>query len=374
MYDGATRTWGTFSAALSTTAFGNADNNRPFDLVFDRAAGAGRMLLAYSDTAGHQVPHVLRQRRQLERGADSRQRPHRLLGADGGRAEPARPPGDRRRQRRPAGLDVGRGGVDVRDADRRSRSTSTDRSTANDPRRRALRPDRLPGRGRGKINYRSIGTAADYTDGNGRRSPPRDRRTVTGSGHGVEDQQPRPRGPDHDRREQLRRPARGHRHAAHPRLAGGRHGHELRLHDRPAVHDAPELGELHLLRRSPAGRSRWRAPTSWTTTAARSGSPTRTASFTWLALANPVLIFDGTTTDPTRSITLTADGVNRHYGVPGAGVVRGQLGEQLLRRHPRPRRPRDDRVAGDPLPGRAVDGHRRGRAARPPTTSSPCGT
>ena len=38
-YNGGTRTWGTVSGALSTTAFGNADDNRPFDLVFDRAAG-----------------------------------------------------------------------------------------------------------------------------------------------------------------------------------------------------------------------------------------------------------------------------------------------------------------------------------------------
>ena len=45
------------------------------------------------------------------------------------------------------------------------------------------------------------------------------------------------------------------------------------------------------------------------------------SAFTWLALASPVLVFDGTTTDPTRSITLTADHGNRHYGIPGAGAT-----------------------------------------------------
>ncbi len=39
------------------------------------------------------------------------------------------------------------------------------------------------------------------------------------------------------------------------------------------------------------------------------------------SLGNPIVTIDGTTTDPSHSITLTADGTNRHYGVPGAGVV-----------------------------------------------------
>ena len=40
-----------------------------------------------------------------------------------------------------------------------------------------------------------------------------------------------------------------------------------------------------------------------------------------LAGGAPLLSIDGSITDPTRSITLTADGVNRHYGLPGTGVV-----------------------------------------------------
>jgi hypothetical protein len=43
--------------------------------------------------------------------------------------------------------------------------------------------------------------------------------------------------------------------------------------------------------------------------------------FTWASPGTNVLTIDGTTTDPARSITLTADGANRHYGGPGAGVV-----------------------------------------------------
>ena len=36
---------------------------------------------------------------------------------------------------------------------------------------------------------------------------------------------------------------------------------------------------------------------------------------------SPILAIDGTVTDPDHSIALTADGVNRHYGLAGAGVV-----------------------------------------------------
>ena len=36
---------------------------------------------------------------------------------------------------------------------------------------------------------------------------------------------------------------------------------------------------------------------------------------------SPILAIDGAVTDPDHSITLTADGVNRHYGLAGAGVV-----------------------------------------------------
>ena len=35
----------------------------------------------------------------------------------------------------------------------------------------------------------------------------------------------------------------------------------------------------------------------------------------------PVLSIDGSTTDSTHTITLTADGINRHHGMPGTGVV-----------------------------------------------------
>ena len=48
-YNGTTRTWGTVSAALSTAAFGNVDYNRPFDVSWDVYGGTNRALLVYSD-------------------------------------------------------------------------------------------------------------------------------------------------------------------------------------------------------------------------------------------------------------------------------------------------------------------------------------
>jgi len=49
-YNGTARVWGSLSAAHSTTAYGNADYNRPFDVVWNTGGGANSVLLAYSDT------------------------------------------------------------------------------------------------------------------------------------------------------------------------------------------------------------------------------------------------------------------------------------------------------------------------------------
>ena len=43
--------------------------------------------------------------------------------------------------------------------------------------------------------------------------------------------------------------------------------------------------------------------------------------------AVPIVQFDGTTTDASHDITLTADGVNRHFGIVGDGVVLDMLAE-----------------------------------------------
>ena len=52
-YDGDTRAFASFTGTPhSTTAFGNADQNRPFDIVWDLGQGANNVLLVYSDTAG----------------------------------------------------------------------------------------------------------------------------------------------------------------------------------------------------------------------------------------------------------------------------------------------------------------------------------
>jgi hypothetical protein len=52
-YDGNTRAFASFSAVPhSTTAYANADLNRPFDVVWDLGTGANTVLLVYSDTAG----------------------------------------------------------------------------------------------------------------------------------------------------------------------------------------------------------------------------------------------------------------------------------------------------------------------------------
>jgi hypothetical protein len=82
-YDGNTGTWGAVSAAHTTAAFGNADDHRAFDLVHDRAASAGGVMLVYSDTSG------LRYRRSADSGA--------TWGASRRSTTPALPTGCRRR-------------------------------------------------------------------------------------------------------------------------------------------------------------------------------------------------------------------------------------------------------------------------------------
>ena len=93
---------------------------------------------------------------------------------------------------------------------------------------------------------RSIGTAANYTTGNVTIASVGDT-TVNGSRNRLEDGQPRSRRSPHRRPGQLRHPARGLQHAAHPDLARGCDRDDLRLHDRASVHDAAGLGGLHLL-------------------------------------------------------------------------------------------------------------------------------
>ncbi|MDH4137186.1 MAG: hypothetical protein OEW09_10800, partial [Anaerolineae bacterium] len=55
-YDGATRTFGSPYSAHTTAAYVGAsasfDNNRPFDVIWDPAAGSDNFLLVYSDTSG----------------------------------------------------------------------------------------------------------------------------------------------------------------------------------------------------------------------------------------------------------------------------------------------------------------------------------
>ena len=52
-YDGNTRAFASFSSVPhSTTAFGNADQNRPFDVAWDPSSGPNTVLLVYSDTTG----------------------------------------------------------------------------------------------------------------------------------------------------------------------------------------------------------------------------------------------------------------------------------------------------------------------------------
>ena len=51
-YDATTRTWGALSAWHTTTAYGSAAYNRPFDITWDPASGASNVILAYSDATG----------------------------------------------------------------------------------------------------------------------------------------------------------------------------------------------------------------------------------------------------------------------------------------------------------------------------------
>jgi hypothetical protein len=49
-YDGDTRTFGSLSSAHTAIAYGNSDYNRPFDVIWDPAAGADKVLLVFSST------------------------------------------------------------------------------------------------------------------------------------------------------------------------------------------------------------------------------------------------------------------------------------------------------------------------------------
>ena len=51
-YNATTRTWGALSAAHTTTAYGNALDNRPFDVAFDPSSGINNVGVVYSNATG----------------------------------------------------------------------------------------------------------------------------------------------------------------------------------------------------------------------------------------------------------------------------------------------------------------------------------
>ena len=63
-YDGDTRSWGSPSAALSSSLQGSLDYNRPFDIAWDIGSDSDDVLLVYSDTSG------LRYRTSTDGGAN----------------------------------------------------------------------------------------------------------------------------------------------------------------------------------------------------------------------------------------------------------------------------------------------------------------
>ena len=265
---------------------------------------------------------------------------------------------------------MGRGGVEVRDADADLHDL-TDRSTVNIHDVEPFALTAFPAEGGVKINYRSIGTAADYMAGNVTIASV-GTTTVTGTGTAWKTNN-RGRG---------------------DKITIGANNYVILRVDTetqltlasPAV--ATATNSAYTIARQFTTLQNWENCISFAggcgsfpvasadlvdDNRREIGIAYKDSDFTWLALASPVLIFDGTTTDPTRSITLTADHGNRHYGIPGAGATVDNSGNNssaavlVL----------DDHVTIEWLeilspvaPSMGIDVG----GSSPPTTSSPCGT
>ena len=306
------------SAALSTTAFGNADDNRPFDLVFDRAAGTGRALLAYSDTAG------IKYRSSSDSGAtwSAEQTLDNARTAYWLRMEPE--------PSRLVHLAIADANDDLQawtwDGAAWKFETPTPISSDLEVNTQTTLHDvepfgltSFPGDGSVKTYYRSIGTAADYTTGTVTIASVGST-TVTGAGTTW---------------------LASNRGRGDRITIGANNYVVLRVDSNtqltlasPAV--ATATNSAYTIARQFTTLQNWEncisfagACGSFPVASAdlvddnrrEIGIAYKDSSFTWLAVSNPLLIFDGTTTDPTHSITLTADGSNRHYGLPGTGVV-----------------------------------------------------
>ena len=316
VFDGAARTWGAFSAAHSTTAYGNADNNRAFDLVYDRASTAGGVILAYSDTAG------IKYRTSSDSGA-SWSAEQTLDNARTAywvqmEAEPSRL----------VHLAINDANDDLQawtwDGAAWKFETPTPISSDLEVNTQTALHDvepfaltSFPSDGGVKINYRSIGTAANYTTGT--LSTTSGSATVTGVGTAWKTSN-RGRG---------------------DRITIGANSYVILRVDTdtqltlasPAV--ATVAGSAYTIARQFTTLQAWEDCISFAVACTyfpvasadlvddnrrEIGIAYKDSSFGYTP-GSPTLQFDGTTTDPTHTITLTADGVNRHYGISGAGVV-----------------------------------------------------
>lgn len=326
-YNGSTRTWGTVSAALSTAAYGNVDYNRPFDVVWDAWGGANSVLLVYSDAT------AIRYRRST----------------DGGASWGAEQTLDATRQAywvqaatEPNGfvhLAVNDQNDDLNawtwDGSAWTFQTPTaienDLGWANNASHdHAIEPFALaefPAGGSGRTYYRSIGTAADYTAGTV--TVASGSTSVTGTGTAWKANN-RGRG---------------------DRITIGANSYVILSVDSDtqitlaSAAVAAATNSAYTIARQFTTLQAWEDCISFATpctyfpvTSADLVADNRSeigiayedSTFTWASAGTAILTIDGTTTDPSHTITLTADGSNRHYGVPGGGVTLDNSGNNSV--------------------------------------------
>ena len=325
-YDGDTRTWGSASGALTSTAYGDLNYNRPFDVAWESASGPNDAVLVYSDATG------IRSRTtvnggvswSLEQTLDGTRQAYWV-----------------RMEAEPNGF-IHMAAQDQNDdlqtwtrfdgtwTYKSAQSTGLelyddfDGVAANDHGTEPLALSSFPAEGSVKTYYRSIGTAADYSTGTVTIASVGST-TVTGTGTTWLASN-RGRG---------------------DRITIGANNYVILRVDSntqltltsPAV--ATATNSAYTIARQFTTLQDWEdcatfaVPCTYFPVESSSlvadnrsevGIAYKDSVFTFPASGSPVVRVDGTTTDPAHTITLTADGANRHYGVPSAGVVLDNTG------------------------------------------------
>ncbi len=143
-YDGNTRAFSGVPDAHTAFAYGNADQNRPFDVAWDFATGPNTVAPRLQRQQRDPVQGLRRRRGHLDHRADGHRGRPGALGPARARPEQRRPPGDQGPARRPARVEV-----DGRQLDRHHALSALDqhREQQHQPERRdASRSRRGPRR------------------------------------------------------------------------------------------------------------------------------------------------------------------------------------------------------------------------------------